>query len=52
MNKQGSLFGDLLRSDLETEAGLFLSPRNRRQLEEVTTDDQLDASKWLSRPPH
>lgn len=35
-------------SYLEAEAGLFLSLRNRRQLEEVSTYDQLDAPERLS----
>lgn len=39
-------------ADLETEAGLFLSLGDGRQLEEVPTNDQLDAPKRLRRPPH
>lgn len=41
-----------LLSDLETESSLLLSFGDRRQLKKVTTYNQLDASKWLSGPPH
>lgn len=40
------------KSYLKTEAGLFLSLWDRRQLKEVTADNQLDASKRLGRPSH
>lgn len=39
-------------ADLETEAGLFLSLGDGGQLEEVPTNDQLDAPKRLRRSPH
>lgn len=39
-------------ADLETEAGLFFSFGDGRQLEEVPTNNQLDAPKRLRRSPH
>lgn len=39
-------------TDLEAEGCFFFPFRNRRQLKEVSTDDQLNATKWLHRPPH
>lgn len=51
-HEQTGMFSDPRRSDLETEAGLFLSLGDGRQLEEVPTHDQLDASKRRGRPPH
>lgn len=39
-------------SYLETEAGFFLSLGDGRQLEEVPTNNELNASKRLRRPPH
>lgn len=38
-------------SYLETEAGFFFSLGDRRQLEEVPTNNELNASKRLRRPP-
>lgn len=40
------------QSYLKTEAGLFFAPGDGRQLQEITADNQLDASKRLGRPPH
>ena len=41
-----------LISDLEAEASLALAPGHRRQLEEVSTHDELDSAEGLRRPPH
>lgn len=39
-------------SYLETEPGLFLSLGDGRQLEEVPTNNELNASERLRRPTH